>query len=74
MLHTITCLDYYAMNRGIAVLVICIGVRANIHLGGQGLVLPEWPTQLVCHAAPPGRKNNNEITQCLFLTVVDYTR
>ena len=25
-------------------------------------------------AAPPGRKNNNELTQCLFLTVVDYTR
>ena len=24
MLHTITCLDYYAMNRGIAVLVICL--------------------------------------------------
>ena len=24
MLHTITCLDYYAMNRGIAVLVICV--------------------------------------------------
>ena len=51
-----------------------IGVRANIHLGGQTYrVLPEWRTQLVCHAAPPGRKNN-ELTQCLFLTVVDYTR
>ena len=24
MLHTITCLDYYAMNRGIAALVICL--------------------------------------------------
>ena len=39
--------------------------------GGSNRVLPEWRTQLVCHAAPPGRKNNNELTQCLFLTVVD---
>ena len=42
--------------------------------GGSNRVLPEWQKQLVCHAAPPGRKNNNELLQCLFLTVVDYTR
>ena len=30
--------------------------------GGSNRVLPEWRTQLVCHAAPPGRKNNNELT------------
>ncbi len=42
--------------------------------GGSNRVLPEWRTQLVCHAAPPGRKNNNELLQCLFLTVVDYIR
>ena len=42
--------------------------------GGSNRVLPEWRKQLVCHAAPPGRKNNNELLQCLFLTVVDYTR
>ena len=39
--------------------------------GGSNRVLPEWRTQLVCHAAPPGRKNNDELTQCLFLTVID---
>ena len=39
--------------------------------GGSNRVLPEWRKQLVCHAAPPGRKNNNELLQCLFLTVVD---
>ena len=38
--------------------------------GGSNRVLPEWRTQIVCHAAPPGR-NNNELLQCLFLTVVD---
>ena len=42
--------------------------------GGSNRVLPEWQKQLVCHAGPPGRKNNNELLQCLFLTVVDYTR
>ena len=39
--------------------------------GGSNRVLPEWRKQLVCHAAPPGRKNNNELLHCLFLTVVD---
>ena len=39
--------------------------------GGSNRVLPEWRKQLVCHAAPPGRKNNNELLQRLFLTVVD---
>ena len=39
--------------------------------GGSNRVLPEWRKQLVCHAAPPGRKNNDELLQCLFLTVVD---
>ena len=29
----------------------------NIHLGESNRVLPEWRTQIVCHAAPPGRKN-----------------
>ena len=50
-----------------------IGVRANIHLGGGGSnrVLPEWRTQIVCHAGPPGRKNNNELLQCL---IVDHRR
>ena len=59
-------------------LVWCYGQghrRTGEHpFGGSNRVLPEWRTQLVCHAAPPGRKNNNELTQCLFLTVVDYTR
>ena len=41
--------------------------RTDEHpFGGSNRVLPEWQTQLVCHAAPPGRKNNNELTQCLF--------
>ena len=55
-----------------------LSLRARHHrrtgehpFGGSNRVLPEWRTQLVCHAAPPGRKNNNELTQCLFLTVVD---
>ena len=34
--------------------------------GGSNRVLPEWRTQIVCHAAPPGRNNNNELLQCLF--------
>ena len=33
--------------------------------GGSNQVLPEWRTQIVCHAAPPGR-TNNELLQCLF--------
>ena len=33
---------------------------------GSNRVLPEWRTQIVCHAAPPGRKNNNELLQSLF--------
>ena len=28
-------------------------------------------TQIVCHAAPSERKNNNELLQCLFVTVVE---
>ena len=55
--------------------ILHIGVRANIHLGGGGVKtsfahLPEWRTQIVCYAAPPGRKNNNELLQCLFLTIL----
>ena len=34
----------------------CMGVWANVHLGGSNRVLHEWRTQIVCHAAPPGRK------------------
>ena len=36
--------------------------------GGSNRVLPEWLIQIVqsCHAAPPGRINNNELLQCLF--------
>ena len=34
--------------------------------GGSHRVLPEWRTQIVCHAAPPGRNNNNELLQFLF--------
>ena len=33
--------------------------------GGSNRVLPEWQTQIVCHAAPSGRKNHNELLQCL---------
>ena len=56
---------------------VCMYVhrRTGQHpFGGSNRVLPEWRTQLVCHAAPPGGKNNDELLQCLFLTVVDYTR
>ena len=59
-------------------LVICGTLFMHRHrrtgehpFGGSNRVLPEWRKQLVCHAAPPGRKNNNELLQCLFLTVVD---
>ena len=41
--------------------------RSGQHsFGGSHRVLPEWRTQIVCHAAPPGRNNNNELLQCLF--------
>ena len=35
--------------------------------GGSHRVLPEWRTQIVCHAAPPGRKNINELISVLIL-------
>ena len=42
--------------------------RTGQHLfGGSNRVLPEWRTQIVCHAPPPGRKNNNELLQSLFV-------
>ena len=47
-------------------IAIFISLRANIHLGESNRVLPEWRTQIVCHAAPPGRKNNNELLQSVF--------
>ena len=38
--------------------VNCCGHRRTGQhpFGGSNRVLPEWRTQLVCHAAPPGRK------------------
>ena len=33
--------------------------------GGSNRVLPDWRTQIVCHAAPPGRKNK-ELLQWVF--------
>ena len=34
--------------------------------GGSNRVLPEWRTQLVCHAAPPERKNKKIIAMPIF--------
>ena len=52
---------------------MCIGVglRANIHWGGgvKTEFCPNGKTQTVCHSAPPGRKNDNELLQCLFFYV-----
>ena len=47
-----------------------IGVRANIHLG----VKPSFARMANANClsrGPPGRKQNNELLQSLFLTVVE---
>ena len=51
-----------------------IWVRGNIHLGGQTEFCPNGEHNLFVMRPRQGEKNNNELLQCLFLTVVDYTR
>ena len=48
-----------------------IGVRANIHLGGQTEFCPNGEHNLFVTRPRQGEKNNNELLQCLFLMVVD---
>ena len=48
-----------------------IGVRANIHLGGQTEFCPNGEHNLFVMRPRQGEKNNNEPLQCLFLMVVD---
>ena len=45
--------------------LLCTGVRANIHLRGQTEFCPNGKHKLFS-CDPPGRKNNNEVLQCLF--------
>ena len=47
-----------------------IGVRANIHLGGQTEFYPNGEHNLFVTRPRQGEKNNNEPLQCLFLMVV----
>ena len=48
-----------------------IGVRANIHLGGQTEFCPNGEHNLFVTQPRQGKKND-ELLQCLFLTVVEY--
>ena len=48
-----------------------VGVRANIHLGGQTEFCPNGEHNLFVTRPRQRDKNNNELLQCLFLTVVD---
>ena len=42
-------------------------MRTGQHpFGESNKGLPEWRTQIVCNAAQPVRKNDNELLQCLF--------
>ena len=49
-----------------------IGVRANIHLGGQAEFFPNGEHKMFVTQPPARGKNNNELLQCLFLTFVEY--
>ena len=42
-------------------------MRTGQHpFGGSNRVLPEWQTQIICQAPPPGENNNNVLLQSLF--------
>ena len=43
-----------------------IGVRANIHLGGQTEFCPNYERKLFVTRPRQGEKNNNELLQSLF--------
>ena len=43
-----------------------IGIRANIHLGGQTEFCPNGEHNLFVTRPRQGEKNNNELLQCLF--------
>ena len=49
-----------------------IGVRGNIHLGGQAEFCPNSEHKMFVTQPPAKGKNNNELLQCLFLTFVEY--
>ena len=52
----------------------CIGVRANIHLGGQTEFCPNGENNLVVTRPRQGEKIIMNYCSACFLTVVDYTR
>ena len=52
----------------------CVSVHRRMGqrpFGGSNRVLHEWRTQLFVARPRQGEKNNNELLQCLFLTVVE---
>ena len=46
--------------------MVSIGVRANIHLGGQTEFCPNGERKLFVTRSRQGEKNNNELLQSLF--------